>query len=473
LLACLLLKNNGLMALTGNQTVTIFDLANYQQITDPSNPINLSNATLTIDSSYGLNNEPTTLFPNVFQGVGLAVVPANIVVNGNNITANWQAIVNIDAINLQYSTGKFASIATNPNFKSISNAIDVLANDSRYQTIISNLRNSNSIATYQTQVSQLFPMSSVNNEISHIQELAIGKIEQRLVELITTPINYTAGTNSSFYDHLWLKPFVTFGAQSDVPSQNIQKHKSLIVGASIGLDEINLSNTKASGISLSIAKMKSYKYLSTSKSNAYGFNGLLYGKYVNKNLWFAQWIAGFGANYANQIRASINEDLTSHNKWYSGSFQFSTGQQWENELILLKPAIGILYTFLHNEGYSENATALTSLVTFPRDYHNAYAFASIDFNNKLVREESSFAINMYAKLQYLLTPAKQSYFAKFINVDGSEFKSYSMIYRLQYKVGINAQYTRNEAFDASIGADYNFYKSFRSITAYVKLGYIF
>ena len=477
ILACLTLHSSLLLALTGSQTISLTDLVNYQKISDPVAAIDLSNATLTINSIYGLNNEPVATFAAPFQGVGLARGPKNIIVNGN-LTAGWQAIINGNALDLKYSPKSFSQIGVKAHFTSLSGAIDALANNTSYHQLVTDLRSSSSVAGYESKLAALEPMPSINNDVAAVQDLVIGKVEQRLVELYTQPaLSYTAG--SFFGNNLWLKPFVMFGKQQTVIAKNIQQYKTLIIGGTLGLDELNLNNTKSSGVSVSISKMKLYKYLDGDSSKAYNLNALIYGKYVNKNSVFMQWISGLGVSYAQQSRqivvSNINETAHSHNKWYVGSLQFTSGYQLQNKNILFKPGIGVLYTYNHNEGYQENSAPLTGLFVHPRDRHNAYAFAIIDISNILTNPENSFAVSGYAKLQCLLTSPKQSYFSRFGNVAGTDFKSYSNLYRMQYKFGGNIKYTKYDAYDAIFGVDYNMHNAatFKSLTLYLKVGWHF
>jgi hypothetical protein len=465
-----LLINNEVTALSGDQSIYIIDQLNYQQIIS-TEQINLTDSILTINSHYGLRNELPAIFAGVFHGITHATRPAQIVSNGN-ITAFWAVIENGNSLDLQFAQGLFKDVPALDNLKSLSAAIDTIANNPMYSDLIYELRSS-SLPEYNIKLISLLPIPTINNEISGMQDIAISKVEQRLAELDNQyPHTYSAG--DFFTRSLWIKPFISFAHQYNDIKNNITQHKQKTLGATIGMDELSLNNLKASGVSLSISRLKMYDYMIDSKASAYNLNALFYGKYVNKRSLFTQWIAGVGVSYSKQIRKSLLIDETAHTytRWYVGSFQCTFGTQQQSKLSTAKLGVGALYTLNHNEAYKESGAILTALKVNSQNRHNIYAIAAFELSAKSNNAAEIFSINSYARLQYLLTSTKQKYYAKFIQVDNSEFKASYGIHRMYYKFGLNIKY-ESAYYDAIIGTDYSIHTSYREFTSYIKYAFKF
>lgn len=410
---------------------------------------------------------------NIVAGSGAVQGGPGTLANKATLLSNFALAVDGNNIKLTVTRNTNTSLADYPFTTGIAGALDVIQNtpaliaNPEIFAVVNQLDNFTNRESYNRALATLAPSVDGDNfeGMMSITRLGVETIRQRLDnyrlgQLDYVHTGYAAGSYDSLKDYgVWVKLLASRLKQSEY--KGVEGYKSDVWGITGGIDYTSPDNVVVYGLGFNYTTTESLsRTAAASKNDISSYSLMLYGTYNFENPWYLDGIAYFTQHNYEQTR-NISAGTTSGSaKADYAAWQISaraeTGFVYQYNKVLFQPILGLFYSHIDRDDYTETGAGGLNLVNRPKDLDSLRLSIGPKISSVLGSEGASIIPELHAYYNYELLNTKEQYISNFV-VGGPTFVTPGIEpKRSSYVAGVALAAYGFENVSCHISLDYEF-----------------
>ena len=440
---------------------------------DVTNQLNLTKAPVFDITTSGYIPSGTKLNIVTTGGAFIGGAGPGSLLNTATLLSNFSLASVGNNIQLTVTRNTNASVSDYPFTAGIAGALDAIQNtpaliaNPDIFAVVNELDNFTSRENFNRAIATLAPSVDGDNfeGMMAITRLGIETIRERLdnyrlSQLDYNHTGYAAGSYNSLKDYgVWVKLLASRLKQTEY--RGVEGYKSDVWGIAGGLDYTSPDNMIVYGLGFNYSTTESLsRSIAASKSDISSYSLMLYGTYNFDNPWYLDTIAYFTKHDYEQTRNARVGAVARTAKADFSAWQISaraeTGFVYQYNKVLFQPIMGLFYSHLDRDDYTENGAGGLNLVNRGRDLNSLRLSVGPKISSVLGSEGASIIPELHAYYNFELLNSKEQYVSNFVIggptfvTDGIEPK------RSSYIAGFGLAAYGFENLSCHVSLDYEF-----------------
>lgn len=419
-------------------------------------------------SGYIPNNSVLT----IIQGSGAVVVGPGTLKNTGTLLSNFALAKNGNNIELTVTRNTNASLAE-PYTAGIAGALDVIQNtpaligNPDIFAVVNQLDNFTDRTSFNQAIATLAPSVDGDNfqGLMAMTRLGVDTIRERLDDYRLGKLDYehtgyAAGSYNTLKDYgVWVKLLASRLKQEAY--KGIEGYKSDVYGIAGGIDYTSPDNELVYGVGFNYSSTESIsRSLAASTNDIDSYSLMLYGTYNFPNPWYVDgilYLSQHDYEIKRNIRAgAVSSSAASLLEAWQISARAETGFVYQYNKILFQPTLGLFYSYLDRDNYTETSGGGLSLVNRPGDIESLRLSVGSKISSVLGSAGASLIPEFHAYYNFEILGAREQYLSNFV-VGGPIFETNGIEpKRSSYVLGVALSAYGFENISCHVALDYEF-----------------